>query len=827
MTENAAAVTTVVRRALDRARPDDEALLTDDTAAEIVAATERDLYAGATGAEAQEALVGVLTARVERDPAYKRLAAAVFRNQHYREVTGEEPGPDGIPAAGYREAFRAGIERGVEADVLDERMMEYDLAALAEYLEPARDDRLEHMAMTTLAQRYFLTADDDPIELPQSFWMRVAMGIALREPDDERLARAKQFYDALSSLRFVFSTPTLFHAGTTHPQLSSCYLTTVPDDLEGIFDSYKAHAKLSKWSGGLGNDWTNVRAAGARIASTGVESTGTVPFLDISNERDRGDQPVGKASRAACAYLEPWHLDFPAFLDLKRNTGDERRRTHEMNTAAWVPDLFMKRVQNDGEWTLFSPDETPDLHETYGEEFERRYREYERQADAGEIDQYERRDAADLWRTMLTRLFETGHPWLTFKDACNVRSPQDHAGVINSSNLCTEITLNTSDEETAVCNLGSVNLARHVTHADGDETPGNGATADAPLDGIDRERLADTIETAMRMLDNVVDLNFYPTDRAERSNMRHRPIGLGMMGFHEALLEQGVPMASEDAIDFADRIAEFHSYHAILNSSRLARERGTYDSYAGSKWDRDLFPQDTVSLLEAERDREIPIAVNERLDWEEVREHVANHGMRNSNTMAIAPTATISTIAGTTPSIEPLYSNLYVKSNMSGEFTVVNDHLVADLDERDLWDDEMLDRIKYHDGSIQEIADIPAELRERHRSAFEIDPRHQLELAANRGIWLDQSQSVNVFFPSTNGSLLDDVYRTAWELGLKTTYYLRTLGASQFEKSTIDMAEYGRTQTRDVDEPDGGTDTDERTDHDLPSVEDPTCEACQ
>jgi ribonucleoside-diphosphate reductase alpha chain len=833
MTETATTATTVstvVRRALDRARPDDEALLTDDTAAEIVAATERDLYAGATGAEAREALVGVLTARVERDPAYKRLAAAVFRHQHYREVTGEEPGADGIPAAGYREAFRAGIERGVEADVLDERMAEYDLAALAEHLDLARDDRLEHMAMTTLAQRYFLTTDDDPLELPQAFWMRVAMGIALREPDSDRLARAKEFYDALSTLEFVFSTPTLFHAGTTHPQLSSCYLTTVPDDLEGIFDSYKAHAKLSKWSGGLGNDWTNVRAAGAHIESTGVESTGTVPFLNISNDVTAAINRSGKRRGAACAYLEPWHLDFPAFLDLKRNTGDERRRTHEMNTAAWVPDLFMKRVQNDEEWTLFSPDETPDLHAAYGEEFERRYREYERQADAGEIDQYERRDAAALWRTMLTRLFETGHPWLTFKDACNVRSPQDHAGVINSSNLCTEITLNTSAEETAVCNLGSVNLARHVADADGDDTPADGTT-----DGIDRDRLADTIETAMRMLDNVVDLNFYPTDRAERSNMRHRPVGLGMMGFHEALLEQDIPMASEDAVDFADRIAEFHSYHAILNSSRLAKERGTYDSYVESKWDRDIFPQDTVELLETERDREIPIEVNERLDWENVREHVATHGMRNSNTMAIAPTATISTIAGTTPSIEPLYSNLYVKSNMSGEFTVVNDHLVAELDDRDLWDDEMLDRIKYHDGSIQTIDEIPAELRERHRSAFEIDPRHQLRLAAQRGVWLDQSQSVNVFFPSTDGSLLDDVYRTAWELGLKTTYYLRTLGASQFEKSTIDMAEYGRTQTRDVDEPsdgidtDDGTDTDdtESTDRDLPSVEDPTCEACQ
>lgn len=808
-----AARTTVVRRALDRA--DGRDVLDDESFEAIVAATERDLYAGATDAEARDALIGVLTARVERDPRYKRLAAAVFRHQHYRDVTGAEPDLEGIPETGYREAFGTGIERGIEADILDERMGAYDLDELADYLEPARDDRFEYMAMTTLAQRYFLTEGDEPIELPQTFWMRVAMGIALAEPEDERLSRAKEFYDVLSTLRFVFSTPTLFHAGTTHPQLSSCYLTTVPDDLEGIFDSYKAHAKLSKWSGGLGNDWTNVRAAGAHISSTGVESTGTVPFLNISNDVTAAINRSGKRRGAACAYLEPWHLDFPAFLDLKRNTGDERRRTHEMNTATWIPDLFMKRVENDEEWTLFSPDETPDLHETYGSEFEQRYREYERRAANGEIDQYERRDATELWRTMLTRLFETGHPWLTFKDACNVRSPQDHAGVINSSNLCTEITLNTSDEETAVCNLGSVNLARHVADADGNDAP----DGDGFLDGIDRERLADTIETAMRMLDDVVDLNFYPTDRAERSNMRHRPVGLGMMGFHEALLEQEIPMASEEAVAFADRIAEFHSYHAILNSSRLAAERGTYDSYEGSKWDRDIFPQDTVELLEAERDREIPIDATERLDWEPVREHVRKHGMRNSNTMAIAPTATISTIAGTTPSIEPLYSNLYVKSNMSGEFTVVNDRLVADLDERDLWNDAMLDRIKYHDGSIQEIADIPEEIRERHRGAFEIDPRHQLELAAHRGVWLDQSQSVNVFFPSTDGSLLDDVYRTAWKFGLKTTYYLRTLGASQFEKSTIDMAEYGRTQTRN--------DEDDSDETDLPTVEDPTCEACQ
>ncbi|ESP88130.1 ribonucleoside-diphosphate reductase subunit alpha [Candidatus Halobonum tyrrellensis] len=781
--------------------------------ATLTEAARRDCYAGASADETDEAVVGVLTARVERDPAYKTAAARVARWRHARHVTGTD-GP--LDDDRYRESFRAGIEEGVDRDRLDERMADYDLDRLAEALVPARDDEFDYMAVSTLTQRYFLeTLDDDPLELPQSFWMRVAMGVALREPEGEREARAVEFYEALSTRRFIHSTPTLFHAGTTHPQLSSCYLTTVQDDLEDIFDSYKAHAKLSKWSGGIGTDWTNLRAAGSLIQSTGVESTGTVPFLKISNDVTAAINRSGKRRGAACAYLEAWHLDFPAFLDLKRNTGDERRRTHDMNTAAWVPDLFVKRVRADAEWTLFSPDEVPELHGTYGQEFEETYEAYEERAEAGELRQYETVDAAELWRTMLTRLFETGHPWVTFKDPCNVRSPQDHAGVVNSSNLCTEITLNTSSDETAVCNLGSVNLVEHV---EGGE--------------LDRDRLADTVETAMRMLDNVVDLNFYPTDRSERSNTRHRPVGLGVMGFHDMLTERGVPMASAEARTVADETMEAVSYHAILESSRLAAERGAYDSYEGSKWDRGLLPQDTVELLEAERGESVAVDVEERLDWERVREHVADHGMRNSNTMAVAPTATISTIAGTTPSIEPRYANLYVKSNMSGDFTVVNDRLVADLRERDLWDDEMVDRIKFHDGSIQEIEAIPEELRELHRGAFEVDPRHQLELAAERATWIDQSQSVNVFFPSTDGSLLDDVYQRAWELGLKTTYYLRTLGASQFEKSTLDMAEYGRTQTRATDGRGADDETAQRDagsadGSDLPSVEDPTCDACQ
>jgi len=827
-----------IRELLDRARRGQTDVVDDDTAADLVREAERDLYEGASRDEVYEALINVTTARIERDPAYKRVAAVLHLDRYFDEVTGQEPidllgteseevaddastgERDGTADYGalYRDTFVSNVERGVEEDLLDERMTDgrFDLDELADALVLDRDETFEYLAASTLTQRYFIRIEQDgePLELPQAFWMRIAMGLALEEDDPQE--RALEFYDVLSRLLFTPSTPTLFHSGTTHPQLSSCYLTTVEDDLEHIFDSYKHHAQLSKWSGGLGNDWTNLRAGGALIESTGVESTGTVPFLKISNDVTAAINRSGKRRGAACAYLESWHLDFPEFLDLRRNTGDERRRTHDMNTAAWVPDLFMKRVEADEEWTLFSPDEVPELHSTYGEEFEELYREYEAKAEAGELRQYERVDAAELWRTMLTRLFETGHPWITFKDPSNVRSPQDHVGTVHSSNLCTEITLNTSADEHAVCNLGSVNLANHISG-----------------EGLDRDAVAETIETAMRMLDNVVDLCFYPTDEAEYSNMRHRPIGLGVMGFHDALMQVGVPMGSDDAIEKSNRWQEFVSYHAILNSSRLAKERGTYETYEGSKWDRGILPHDTVDLLEEERGREIPTDRSETLDWDRVRDHVDEHGMRNSNTMAIAPTATVSTINGTTPSIEPIYSNLYVKSNMSGDFTIINDQLVADLKARDLWDSEMLDRLKFHDGSIQEIDEVLDDLQDLYRGAFEIDPRHQLQLTAHRGQWIDQSVSHNVFFPSTDGSLLDDVYKTAWRLGVKTTYYLRTLGASQIEKSTLDMAEYGRTQRRDVgstdEEGEGAetTDGDQNDGGDLARVEDPTCEACQ
>ena len=819
-----------VRSVLDRARTGHETTVTDDEYETIVEEAERNRYAGASTDETYQAILQALTARIDRVPAFKRVAAAVFRQRYYREVIGEDLTGFELDRA-YRETFVDNLERAVDLELLDERLTErFDVEELADYIEIERDEAFEYMAMETLYQRYFLKTEQhgEHLELPQAFWMRVAMGLAVEEDDPQ--SRAKEFYDVLSKLEFTPSSPTLFHSGSTHPQLSSCYLTTVDDDLEAIFDAYRSHAQLSKWSGGLGNDWTNLRSAGALIESTGVESTGVVPFLRISNDVTAAINRSGKRRGAACAYLACWHLDFPAFIDLKRNTGDERRRTPDMNTAAWIPDLFMKRVEEGGQWTLFSPDEVSDLHELSGEAFEERYRAYEQQADEGELRQYERVDAGDLWRQMLTRLFETGHPWLTFKDPCNVRSPQDHVGTVHSSNLCTEITLNTSSDEHAVCNLGSVNFATHVRNGE-----------------LDREYLADTIETAMRMLDNVVDLCFYPTEEAERSNMRHRPVGLGTMGFHDALMELEVPMAAEEAVEKANRWQEFVSYHAVLNSSKLAAEREPYPSYEGSKWDRGLLPQDTVDRLEAQRGREIPTDREETLDWYVVREHVEEHGMRNSNTMAIAPTATVSTINGTTPSIEPLYSNLYVKSNMSGDFTIVNDQLVADLRELDLWDEEMVDRIKYHDGSVQEIDAVPDRLKELYRGTFEIDPRHQLRMTAHRQTWIDQSVSHNVFFPSTDGSLLDDVYRTAWELGLKTTYYLRTLGASQVEKSTLNMDEYGKTQHRDSasgEDPssggDGASDEEVASDGGRPaedgdladegelcSVEDPTCDACQ
>jgi ribonucleoside-diphosphate reductase alpha chain len=733
-----------------------------------------------SSANIERALVLAASAFIEHDPAYSKVAARLLLQKLYKEVVGRSTTADTLDRA-YRQTFVSGLHQGVDAGLFDPRLHSFDLQLLAASLKPERDDLFHYLGVQTLYDRYFVRLEGRVLELPQSFWMRVAMGLALEE--DDPTERALEFYDLVSQLLYVPSTPTLFHAGTSRPQLSSCYLTTIEDDLKHIFKSLADNAQLSKWSGGIGNDWTNIRATGAPIRSTNVESQGVVPFLKIANDVTMAINRSGKRRGATCAYLETWHYDVEDFLDLRRNTGDERRRTHDMNTASWIPDLFMKRVLADEQWTLFSPNHVPDLHHLYGRAFEERYIDYEAAVDRGEIPMFRRLPAKQLWRRMLTMLFETGHPWMTFKDACNVRSPQDHVGVIHSSNLCTEITLNTSAEETAVCNLGSVNLARHVRDS-----------------RLDEELLAKTVRTALRMLDNVIDINYYPTEEARNANLRHRPVGLGLMGFQDALYHLDLPFESPEALELADRTMELVSYHAILASSELARERGPYPSFQGSKWDRGIFPFDTLDLLEKERGVPVEVSRVQRLDWGLVKRHVAEHGMRNSNTMAIAPTATISNISGCFPCIEPIYKNIYVKANISGEFTVVNAFLVEDLKKLGLWNRELLEELKYRDGSVQKIAAIPERLKAKYKEAFEIDPLWALKLTAARGKWIDQSQSHNVFMKGTSGKLLGEIYLAAWKMGLKTTYYLRTLAASQIEKSTLDAAKYGFTQKREWEE---------------------------
>jgi ribonucleoside-diphosphate reductase alpha chain len=611
-------------------------------------------------------------------------------------------------------------------------------------------------------------------------WMRVAMGLAINEKEKEK--RALEFYEVLSTLRFVSSTPTLFHSGTPHAQLSSCYLNTVEDDLEHIFKVYGDNAQLSKWAGGVGTDWTNVRATGAYVKKADLESQGVVPFLKIANDVTVAINRSGRRRGATAVYLETWHMDIYDFLELRKNTGDERRRTHDMNTANWVPDLFMKRIREDKDWTLFSPDETPELHHIYGKAFEEKYEDYEKLAEEGKLILTKKVKARDLWKKMLAMLYETGHPWITFKDPSNIRSPQDHVGVVHNSNLCTEITLNTSKDETAVCNLGSVNLAMHM----------KGGKLNAEL-------IENTVKTGMRMLDNVVDINFYPIEEAKNSNMKHRPVGLGLMGFQDALYMMGINFDSEECIKFADQSMETIAYYAILSSSELAKEKGTYESYKGSKWDRGLLPQDTVKLLEEERGEKIDVSKTETMDWKKVRDHVKEHGMRNSNCMSVAPTATISNICGAIPAIEPIYKNIYVKSNISGDFTIVNSYLIEDLKKLNMWDYEMLGKLKYQDGSIQNITEIPQALKEKYKETFEINPKWLIKAAAYRGKWIDQSQSVNIFFRGSSGKEISDIYFYAWEMGLKTTYYLRTLAASQVEKSTVNTAEHGSTHIRSQD----------------------------
>jgi ribonucleoside-diphosphate reductase alpha chain len=731
----------------------------------------RTLYDDIKPEDIERAMILAARQRVEREPSYGNVSARLLLNVIYRHALGQKPSAEQRDQV-VRDRFTDYLEAGVRAKRLDGRLLNYDLGKISAALQPERDLDFGYLGLQTIFDRYLIHISDRRIETPQFFWMRVAMGLALEEGRMDE--RAISFYNMLSTFRFVSATPTLFNSGTRHPQLSSCYLSTAQDDLENIFKVISDNAKLSKWAGGLGNDWTNVRATNAHIAGTNGRSQGVVPFLKVVNDTAVAVNQGGKRKGAVCAYLETWHLDIEDFLELRKNTGDERRRTHDMNTANWIPDLFMKRVEENGKWTLFTPDEVSDLHDLYGMAFEDRYIQYEAMAEAGEIQQSRQVDAVVLWRKMLSMLFETGHPWITFKDPSNIRSPQSHVGVVHSSNLCTEILLNTSLDETAVCNLGSVNLAVHTTPS-----------------GFDYEMMAETIDTAVRMLDNVIDINFYPTPEAKTSNQRHRPVGLGLMGFQDMLYILRTSNESEQAVELADRTMEFISFHAILASTQLSAERGRYSSFQGSDWSRGNLPIDTIETLAQERGGFVEVDRSTSLDWTVVREAVKQHGMRNSNVMAIAPTATISNIAGVTQSIEPTYRNLFVKANLSGDFTVINLHMVDDLKRLGLWDDQMVDDLKYFDGSLQEIERIPDDIKEIYKTSFEIDPVWIIEAASRRQKWIDMGQSLNLYISQPSGRALHDMYMLAWKRGLKTTYYLRSLAPTQIEKSTVDINKRG------------------------------------
>jgi ribonucleoside-diphosphate reductase alpha chain len=750
---------------------------------QILNQVKLEVYEGMPTREIRKALVMTVRSMIEQDPAYSYVASRMVLHSINEDLMGDALDYSKIDEQ-YREMFIKGIEKGIERGLLDDRMKNFDLPKLASVLARDRDNLFMYLGTQTLYERYLVRdteGDGNIIEHLQGFWMRVAMGIALGEKEADRTARAIEFYEAVSTLRFVPSSPTLFHSGTKHPQLSSCYLNTVGDSLESIFKVYADNAQLSKWAGGIGTDWTTVRASGSLVKRSGIKSNGIVPFLKIANDVTVAINRSGRRRGATCVYLENWHYDVEEFLELRKNTGDDRRRTHDMDTALWISDLFMKRAQNDEDWSLFSPDEVPELHETYGKTFEEHYARYEQIGKEGKLRVYKSMKARELWRKMVTMLYETGHPWITWKDPSNIRSPQDHAGVVHNSNLCTEITLNNSEEETAVCNLGSLNYQRLMR------------------DGkFDVDLVASTTRTAVRMLDNVIDVNYYPTIEAKNSNLRHRPIGLGIMGFHDALYMMNINFDSDQAVQFADESMELISYHAILTSADLARERGTYGSYKGSKWDRGIFPVDTLALLEKERGLEIPLAKTGKLDWTPVRDAVRQFGMRNSNTMAMAPTATISNIAGCVPCIEPIYKNIYVKSNMNGEFIIINPYLVADLKKLGVWDFEMIGKLKYHDGSVKDIPQVPPHLKDKYKEVFQIEPTWLIKSAAHRGKWVDQSQSLNIYFAGSSGRELANVYEYAWNAGLKTTYYLRSLGASQVEKSTVNSSEFGSTHKRDA-----------------------------
>ena len=760
-------------------------------------------YEGISPKDLAESMLMTARTLVEKEPNYSYVTARLLLNNLENEVSsflGFERRAD--RAAMYKEALVKTIDKGIEVGFLSEELKTFDLERLGSAIKEERDFQFTYLGLQTLYDRYFITFEETRYEMPQVFLMRVAMGLAIQEKDKND--RAEEFYNLLSSFDYMSSTPTLFNSGTNRPQLSSCYLTTVPDDLSGIYGAIRDNALLSKWAGGLGNDWTNVRALGSRIKGTNGKSQGIVPFLKVSNDTAVAVNQGGKRKGAFCAYLECWHLDVEEFLDLRKNTGDDRRRTHDMNTANWVPDLFMKRLESDSNWTLFSPSDVPELHDIYGSEFEKRYEEYEKMAASGELKLYKTIKAKDLWRKMLSMLFETGHPWITFKDPCNIRSPQGHVGTVHSSNLCTEITLNTNEDEIAVCNLGSINLPQHIQ------------------DGkINVEQLKKSVKTAIRMLDNVVDINYYPVPQAENSNKKHRPIGLGMMGFQDALYKLGISYNSNEAVEFADRSMELISYFAIEASAELAKERGTYESYEGSLWDQGIFPIDSIELLAEQRGKDfIDQNTDTTLDWEALRAVVKDTGMRNSNVMAIAPTATIANITGVSQSIEPTYQNLYVKSNLSGEFTVVNPYLIEELKKESLWDDVMLSDLKYYEGSLSQINRVPEHIKEKFKTAFEVEPRFIVESASRRQKWIDQAQSLNLYIGNVDGKKLDVTYRMAWYKGLKTTYYLRAMGATATEKSTVDRSTLNAVETKQ----------EQNVAAKAPqacSILDPDCEACQ
>ncbi len=791
----------------------------------IVAETMRNLYDGVPIDEVYKASILAARTLIEKDPDYTYATARLLLHTIRREVLGEEVAHEAMGTR-YAEYFPKFIQKGVDNELLDEKLLQFDLARLGAALKPERDMQFDYLGLQTLFDRYFLHVRKQRIELPQAFFMRVAMGLSLDEVDRE--TRAIEFYEIMSSFDFMSSTPTLFNAGTLRSQLSSCYLTTVADDLGGIYDAIKENALLSKFAGGLGNDWTPVRALGAHIKGTNGESQGVVPFLKVVNDTAVAVNQGGKRKGAVCAYLETWHLDIEEFLELRKNTGDDRRRTHDMNTSNWIPDLFMRRVMEKGSWTLFSPSDVPDLHDKYGIEFEKAYTAYEARAERGEIKPSRKLQAIDMWRKMLSMLFETGHPWITFKDACNIRSPQQHCGVVHSSNLCTEITLNTSETETAVCNLGSVNLVQHLKDGpDGTKV-------------LDHDKLKKTIKTAMRMLDNVIDINYYAVKKARDSNMRHRPVGLGLMGFQDCLYELRTPYASQAAVEFADTSMEAICYYAYWASTELAKERGKYASYKGSLWDKGILPLDTLDMLAKERGGYIEVDRSSTLDWDALRNKISIHGMRNSNCVAIAPTATISNIIGVDACIEPCFGNLSVKSNLSGEFTVINGYLVRDLKRLGLWDDVMVVDLKHFDGSLRPIDRVPQEIKALYATAFEVDATWLVEAASRRQKWIDQAQSLNIYMAGASGKKLDDTYKLAWLRGLKTTYYLRTMGATHAEKSTVQagklnsVASGNTSDTGSMNAMDAAAATahaqlsaSPATDIKFCAIDDPGCEACQ